>query len=211
MVNSMKKPIRIYVEGAGDSKEQRARCREGFSKLVGKAGFVGKMPSFVASGGRTQAFGDFEAALKAYPNEVVLMLVDSEDPVKNLVDAPDDPFAWIHLANRDRVVRPANTENYQALLMATCMETWIATDKEALKKYFERGFQESALPTLPTIETQNRHEVQGKLAHASRNTTKPYQKGSRSFELLAMLDPAVLSAHLSQFRRFVRTLLLLTR
>ncbi len=45
--------VKVYVEGGGDSKELRTRCREGFSKLVERAGFKDRMPKFVACGGRT--------------------------------------------------------------------------------------------------------------------------------------------------------------
>lgn len=144
--------------------------------------------------------------MENYPTEVILLLVDSEDTAVNLTDEPDSPFAWQHLQSRDGFERPVNTKNYQALLMATCMETWIATDSKALTKHYEKNFQESALPTLPTIETQHRHDIQKKLAHATRNTTKPYQKGTRSFAVLASLDPDVLATHLTQFRRFLSTL-----
>ena len=47
---------RIYVEGGGDSKDARARCREGFSKLLKKCGFRGRLPRLVACGGRTASF-----------------------------------------------------------------------------------------------------------------------------------------------------------
>ncbi len=52
--------VKIYVEGGGDSKEQQSRCREGFSKLIEKAGFQGRMPSIVACGGRDSVFDNFK-------------------------------------------------------------------------------------------------------------------------------------------------------
>ena len=52
--------VKIYVEGGGDSKELRTRCREGYSKLIKKLGFVGRMPKIVACGGRNKAYEDFK-------------------------------------------------------------------------------------------------------------------------------------------------------
>ena len=77
---------RIYVEGGGDSKDARARCREGFSKLLEKCGFRGRLPRLVACGGRTQACDDdftIAHARNALPDYVAL-LIDSEDPVPNI-------------------------------------------------------------------------------------------------------------------------------
>ena len=39
---------RIYLEGGGDSKDGKVRCREGFSKLLRKCGLSGRMPRLVA-------------------------------------------------------------------------------------------------------------------------------------------------------------------
>ena len=46
---------RIYVEGGGDAKDLRTRCREGFHKLLENAGFTGRVPRIVASGSRNEA------------------------------------------------------------------------------------------------------------------------------------------------------------
>ena len=107
------------------------------------------MPSFIACGTRNQAFKDFTNALKRNPEAINILLVDSEDSVKNLSPDPNSDMAWIHLKIRDDWNRPDGTEAYQALIMATSMETWIATDRAALKAFFGKDFQENALPTLP--------------------------------------------------------------
>ena len=55
--------VSIYVEGGGDSKDLHVRCREGFKKLIGKAGFRDRMPGIVACGGRQHAFDMFRTAI----------------------------------------------------------------------------------------------------------------------------------------------------
>jgi hypothetical protein len=202
----MVKAVNIYIEGSGAFREQKAKCRLAFQTLCEKMGFKGKMPSIRACGTRNQAYKDFVNALKINPQAINILLVDSEDTLKNLSPDPHSDIAWIHLNLRDGWIRPADTEPYQALIMATSMETWIATDREALKAFFGKDLQENALPTLPQIESQNRKEVFKKLEHATRNCKRPYQKGDQSFKILETLDPATLHQHLTQFQRLKATL-----
>jgi hypothetical protein len=88
------------------------------------------------------------------------------------------------------------------------METPIVADHDALKAHYGAKLQTSALPPRDQLEARGRHEVQDKLAHATRNCTNAYAKGKRSFEVLAKLSPATLEAHLPSF---VRTRLILDR
>ncbi len=202
----MVRAINIFLEGSGDSREQRIVCRRAFQTLCEKMGFKGKMPTFIPCGTRNRAYRDFINSLKLNPEAINILLVDSEDPLKNLSPDPHSDIAWIHLNLRDGWIRPADTEPYQALIMATSMETWIATDREALKAFFGKDLQENALPTLPQIESQNRKEVFKKLEHATRNCKRPYQKGDQSFKILETLDPEILHQHLTQFQRLKATL-----
>ena len=200
--------VKIFVEGGGDSKEQILGCREGFRKLIEKAGFARpKSPSITACGGRGRAYDKFKTAVTV-GGEYALLLVDSEDPVKNADESPDADAPWKHLKVRDGWEQPAGANNDQAQLMATCMETWIVTDQTALAEFFGQHFQRTALPPLPQIEQQSRQKVQQTLEHATRNCGKDrrYAKGKKSFEVLAALDPAVLEKHLPHFRRLVATL-----
>lgn len=115
-------------------------------------------------------------------------------------------MAWDHLKIRDNWDKPTDALPYQALIMATSMETWVATDREALKAFFGKDLQENALPTLTQIESQNRKEVFKKLEHATRNCSKKYQKGDISFKILGSPDPTILHQHLTQFQRLKATL-----
>ncbi len=202
----MVKEVRIYIEGGGENERLRTRCREAFRVLLSKTGYAGKMPKLIACGSRMNAFKNFSDSLKLHPGSLSILLVDSEDTVKNLSPDPHSDMAWIHLNLRDGWIRPTDTEPYQALIMATSMETWIATDREALKAFFGKDLQENALPTLPQIESQNRKEVFKKLEHATRNGKRPYQKGDQSFKILETLDPTTLHQHLTQFQRLKATL-----
>ena len=129
------------------------------------------------------------------------MLVDSEDPIANVEKV------WEHLKKRpdDDWARPDGASDDQVLLMTTCMESWIVADRATLKAHYQQHLQESALPPLHNLENRDRHDVQDKLAHATRHCTNAYAKGKRSFEVLALLDRKALEK-LSSFARMVRIL-----
>ena len=73
----------LYIEGGGNSKELRTRCREGFRRLLERCGFAGRMPRLVACGGRSATFDDFKTAHRnAAEGDYVAMLADSEAPLR---------------------------------------------------------------------------------------------------------------------------------
>jgi len=192
---------KIYIEGGGnDSKELRVRCRQGFSKLLESSGFKGRMPQLIACGGRDSAYRDFKTANRSDNAEYIAMLVDSEEPVK------DPENVWDHLAERDGWVKPDGCNDGQVFLMTTCMETWIAADRESLKGNYGSCLRESALPSLHNIEEKNRHDIQECLRSATSGCTNKYQKNKRSFEVLGRLNPKVLDENLKSFSRMRRIL-----
>ena len=186
----------ICLEGGGESKQVDISCREGFRKLFEKCGFVKRMPRLFACGGRSSTFENFKTALaNAYPGDYVAMLIDSEDPITA-------PSAWGHLKQRDAWDKPANASDEQVLFMATCMETWIVADRQALTSHY-KNLKESALPPLIDLENRKRHDVQENLILATRNCANAYAKGKRSFKILGELTPETLTQHLPNFKRAV--------
>lgn len=190
----------LYLEGGGDSKELHARCRENFSKLLRRVG-LRRMPRLFACGGRNTTFDDFRTAwANARPGSFVAMVVDSEDPVRDIEKT------WDHLRDRDGWAPPDGAEDDQVLFMTTCMETWILADRKNLKEHYGSALQESALPPLNDLEKRERHKVQDALAKATKRCSNAYAKGKRSFEVLGKLDPSVLASHLPSFERAKRIL-----
>ncbi|MCS6909022.1 MAG: DUF4276 family protein [Anaerolineales bacterium] len=186
--------VYLYVEGGGDSSEEHSRCREGFRKLLEKAGFSGRMPRIVAGGGRRATFDRFKTALLD-SGKTAILLVDSEVPVTRT--------PWEHLQVHDGWERPAAAVDDQAQFMVTCMETWMMADRAALREFFGSALNEGALLPLNDLERRQRDEVQEALERA---TGQQYRKGKRSFQVLAGLSPATLQQHLPYFRRLVETL-----
>ena len=196
----------LYLEGGAtgpDSKELKIRCRKAFRKILERCGYNGqrRMPHLVACGSRGSAFEGFKAALTAKADDdYVALWIDSEDPLADI------EAAWNHLNIRDNWARPAGAADDQVLFMTTCMETLIIADHAALKEHYGTQLQANALPPLVDLEARQRHDIQNKLAHATRGCTNAYTKGKRSFEILAKLTPATLETHLPSFVRTRRIL-----
>lgn len=195
--------VKIYVEGGGDSKELRIRCREGFRKLIEKAGFSGHMPGIIACGGRGAAFDHFNTAFETSGEaDCPILLVDSEDPLA------EGATPWQHLRTRDGWEEPIGARDEQVQLMVTCMETWIMADRAALREIFGNELQTNALLPDINLEQYSRDRVQTVLEQATRNCGKnrTYKKGKRSFQILESLNPNTLKQHLPNFKRFIETL-----
>ena len=176
----------IYVEGGGDDSSTLASCREGFRKLLEKSGFEGRMPRIVAKGDRQSAYRAFRLSHKAGEADYVALMVDSEEPIEDL------SRPWDHLERRpnDAMRRPEGAEDEQALVIATCMETWIAADRETLARHYSNGcFKERSLPALPLLESQDRRAIFGALIEATRDCPRRYEKGKPSFDLLGSIEP----------------------
>ena len=191
--------IRIYVEGGGDRAEQKNRLRRGFQEFFKKAGLAGNMPKVVACGSRTKALERFSSAVTS--NEfTALLLVDSEEPVKKRKP-------WQHLKDSDNWERPGGATDYQCHLMVQVMESWFLADVEALKSYYGREFQESAVSKNTDVEVIPKQEVTKRLEKATRLTKSgPYHKGNHSADLLSMIDPAEVRDKSSYARRLVSLL-----
>ena len=75
--------------------------------------------------------------------------------------------------------------------MVQVMETWLLADRTALAEYFGAPFRENAIPQWPVLEDVSKQDVLRALARATAACPRPYAKGKISFELLAMIDPAL--------------------
>lgn len=195
--------VRLYVEGGGD-RNSKIACREAFRSFVRKAGADRRMPRVVASGSRNEAYDDFQSAL-VRRNETAMLLVDAEAPV-----TARDP--WTHLNTRDGWTRPSGATNDQCHLMVQVMESWFLADREALASFYKQRFRPQALPgNSRQVEQISKSDVEDGLDGATRATAKgSYHKGRHSFEILASLDPAKVTAASPYAERFVRALLSLS-
>ena len=195
--------LKVYVEGGGDGKSLRTRCRQGFSSFFAKADLAGRMPQVVACGGRDSAFDKFCTALRSRKaEEFIVLLVDSEDPVAQ------GSGPWLHLRTRDRWTKPDEATDENAHLMVQCMEAWFLADRDGLAAYFGHGFNRNALPGGRDIEDVAKDDVLEGLKNATRQTKKgEYGKGRHSFDMLERIDPAnvmAASPHASRLVQIMR-------
>ena len=192
----------IYAEGGGPPGGMtNIRCREGFTRLLESCGFdVGKF-DVIASGGRGEAWNDFQDAHDDAAGEYyVALLIDSET---SLVDIDE---TWKHLEEGDGWEKPADAQDDQVLFMTRCMETWIVTDRTALREQFGQDLQTDDLPELDDLEQLSPGNLKDLLESATQLCPDPYSKGRNSFEILGKLNPSVLEQHLPSFRRTRRIL-----
>ena len=180
--------VRVYVEGGGDGRELRARCREGFSVFFERATLAGRMPRIIACGSRSNAFNKFRVALSSSNKvEFIVLLVDSEDSVA------EGSGPWHHLAKRDGWDKPDNAKDENVHLMVQCMETWFLADRDGLAAYFGHGFNPKALAGRREIEDVAKADVLDGLKNATRQCKKgEYGKGRHSFDILKQIDSSKL-------------------
>ena len=194
--------VKIYVEGGGDGKALRTKCRMGFRFFFEKAGLAGRMPRIIACGGRERAFDRFCTAFETRKaDEFIVLLVDSEDAVA------DGSQPWEHLAQRDRWVRPRDAMEVQAHLMVRCMEAWFLADVDVLIGYFGPDFNRRALPGQSKIEEIGKDDLLKGLKDASRRCTKgEYRKRSHSFDILERITPSKVVDVSPHAKRLIDTL-----
>jgi len=86
-------------------------------------------------------------------------------------------------------------DDEQAHLMVQVMESWFLADQDTLSSYYGQGFLRNSLPRQKDIERIDKQRVLGALSHASRLTQKgTYHKTKHGFELLELIDPALVRA-----------------
>ena len=81
----MTNAIRIYIEGGGDSAQQKASLRQGFDVFLAAVKYAatdkGIRWDTIVAGSRNRCFAAYCRALEDHPDALNLLLVDSESPV----------------------------------------------------------------------------------------------------------------------------------
>ena len=192
--------VRIFVEG-GSQGSAKTGCRQAFrtffEKVIPRRSF-----SITASGSRSEAFKDFSLALKQNTGDYNVLLVDSEEAVTL--------GPWAHLAARkgDEWKKPAVATDDQSQLMVQVMESWFLADRDVLAGFYGQGFTPGSLPGQLNVELISKKDVLDGLSNASRNTkTKgEYHKTRHGFDLLGLIDPALVRAASIHAERLVTVL-----
>ncbi|TAG86330.1 MAG: DUF4276 family protein [Oscillatoriales cyanobacterium] len=181
----MIKEIRIYIEGGGEGKDTKASLRQGFSSFFKELVQVAQSKkikwNIILCGSRNNAFRNFKNALADHPNAFIILLVDSEAPVKQP--------PWEHLKSRDNWDSPG-VDDTHCYLMVQTMEAWFMADINTLKRFYGQGFKENLIPKNINVETIKKDLLEPSLKAASRDTKSKgeYHKIQHASKLLEMLD-----------------------
>jgi Domain of unknown function (DUF4276) len=173
--------IRIYYEG---SKLLKPGFDAFFSDLKLRARERKVELRLIASDSGTNAWDDFQIALKANPKAWNLLLVDSE--------------------GCSRTNRP------NVFWMIEMMESWFHADKERLEKFYGAGFNRNALKANPRVEQIPKKDVIAGLRGATKNTQKgDYfdHKTEHGPRLLEMIRPSLVRKAAPDCERLFRTVL----
>ena len=175
--------VRIFIEGGGGGDRDDSLFRTEWSKFFASAGLSGRLPKVVRCGDRARAFRRFSDAIRtAVADEITILLVDSEGPVK------EGQSIWEYLRDNDGWRRPAGADDNQAYLMVQAMEAWLMADQDALRGYFDQGFNENRLPGQSDPEQIPQNRLESSLKEASSGCGRQYAKGTVSFEILGRVD-----------------------
>lgn len=191
--------IAVYMEGGGDSKEGKARLRQGMSEFLRKVVSQTK-PGWrvVACGSRNGPHDAFQNANQTSPETFSVLLVDSEGPVTQ------PPRT--HLKQRDRWTLTGISDD-SIHLMIQVMETWIIADADSVATYYGQHFLKNALPRAQNLEGIEKERIYDALKHATAKTLKgQYHKIGHAAALLEMIDPAIVRRRCPSCHRLFATL-----
>lgn len=204
----IKNDVFVYAEGGGsgaNSAALQAEFRQALSAFFSKTRLgMTRRPRVVICGGRDQALDMFSTAVAQ--GKKALLLVDSEAPVSSAHTAlpGKNGQPWAHLQARDGWQKPVGATDEDCHLMTQCMESWFLADWQTIQKFYGQGFNQSILPTGP-VEAIAKLDVYAALQRATHTckTKVAYSKGTHSFKLLSLIDPAKVMAASPWANRFI--------
>lgn len=199
--------IAIYVEGGGDTVQQKADLRRGFDGLLHNVKSRAREKKLgwrvIPAGGRIQTYEAFLNALRMNPEIVNILLVDSETDIQlhNFDNDQDSKVRVAHLTQQGWDLSKAKAVAVH--LMVQCMEAWIVSDADALEGFYGQKFVRNALPARTNLEQESKQDIFNKLEKATRNTQKgEYGKIKHASLLLQKIDRAKVEQRCPRFAIF---------
>ena len=189
----VKKHVRVYIEGGAEGKTADNDFRRGWKKFLNELHELARENGFqsleiVRGLGRGNAFKKFKAHQIEHPNDLCVLLVDSETEV-----AKGTPV-WDVVAQRegDKWERPEWATEQHLYLMVVMVETWLLTDQDALHAFFDtrhnKCFNTKNLPTT-NLEERSKDEINGALHQATKECKKGFYKHGQAHEIIELVQP----------------------
>jgi hypothetical protein len=213
--------IAIYVEGGGDTTEQRKELRIGLDELLReqkqKAQAKRLRWKTVPCGGRQLTYEAFVYAVNHSDDSICILLIDSEEEAPAELQRPKNESSQaraqrLHKNAQIRKTHLVNRDNWDLKnispecihLMVRCMEAWIVSDPEALGGFYGQGFRAKDLPVRVILEDEPKAELYEKLARATKGTSKGvYLKIKHASKLLGLVDPVKVATRCPRFATFI--------
>ena len=207
--------IAVYIEGGGNTAEQKAELRRGFDALFAseksKAGAKRGSLKFICCGGRQQAYEAFVNSLTVNPKTMNALLVDSETPIAPIpANRAEDAKARVaHLQQKEGSAGRGQGDGWElgnvpperVHLMVQCMEAWIVADPDALAAFYKQNFRQGSLPKRPNLEDELKPDLYEKLKIATKDTQKgEYGKIKHASKLLLVIDPEKVANRCLRFK-----------
>ena len=185
----MKKHVRIYIEGGAEGKTADSDFRRGWKKFLTEIHGIARINGYhsleiVRGKGRDNTFHRFKTHNKEFPNDLCVLLADSETNV------PAGSCVWDIVAQRegDNWQRPNWASERHLYLMVMFVETWLLTDPEALQNFFKKNFDAKHLPTT-NLEERSKDNVERALKQATEKCKNgPYRHG-QAHEIIEIVRP----------------------
>ena len=181
--------VRVYIEGGAEGGVGDNDFRRGWKVFLRELHDIARNSGYhsleiVRGKGRATTFRRFKKHRISYPNDLCVLLVDSETAV------PEGTSVWHIVANRkgDNWTRPPWATERHLYLMVHFVETWLLTDPDALLQYFKQGFVQKCLPKR-NIEDRSKKEIEDSLKRATKLSRKgPYRHG-QAHEIIGLVAP----------------------
>jgi hypothetical protein len=185
----VKPRVRIYIEGGSTGRFADNDFRRGWKKFLDGLHRTAMSNGFhslevIRGQGRGNALRKFEKHHREYPDDLCVLLVDSEGPVTSHQNV------WDVVANRegDRWIKPSWATENDLFLMVQFVETWLLTDPEALRLFFGPEFDASKLPNT-NLEARSKDDIERALRSATKNCRKGSYKHGHAHQVLAHVRP----------------------
>jgi|KBSSwiStaDraftv2_1062776.scaffolds.fasta_scaffold46951_5 hypothetical protein len=183
----VKRHVRVYIEGGAKGKTADSDFRRGWKKFLSEIHEFARQHGYrslevVRGKARGNAFHLFVKHKAVWPNDLVVLLADSETAV------PNNASVWKIVADQDKWQKPAWATDRHLYLMVHFVETWLLTDQDALKQFFKERLNLNVLPTS-NLENRSKTEIEKALKQATKDTKKgPYTHG-QAHEIIELVNP----------------------
>lgn len=161
--------IKIYIEGGGN-RHLNGDLRRTFSKLLQEYGVNGNRYQIVAGGSR----GETIKAIHKQSNSIIL--IDSEEII-------DTKTKLEHLEKTESKESLKGITENNLFFMVVCMETWMVSDVEALKKYYGSNFKEAKIQNSDLIH-KDKTTIMKMIKDSIRECQNNEYRKSESFKIL---------------------------